>query len=152
MTDAAGAAAGAPPPAKLVKREDGSASPSAAAAATAAAGTATPAAPSSSASASASEEAGKKVLSAEGGAIIQSFLVRMAFLIGESSEKDGEMAALHGHALKLLEVALGLFPQLPVKLGLYLDRLLQVCVYVCVWLVGGVVGELALWGVRSARV
>jgi hypothetical protein len=50
----------------------------------------------------------------------------MAFLIGEGSEKDPELAALHGHTLALLDLALGLFANTPLKLGEYLVRLLQV--------------------------
>ena len=78
------------------------------------------------------------VLSDDLGAIILNFLVRMAFLIGEGSEKDPELMALHGHTLGLLDLALELFPHVPVKLGLYLDRLLQVNhVVVVVVVVGG---------------
>lgn len=67
------------------------------------------------------------VLSPDLGSIILNFLVRMAFLIGEGSEKDPELAALHGHTLALLDLALGLFANTPLKLGEYLVRLLQVC-------------------------
>jgi len=66
------------------------------------------------------------VLSDDLGAIILNFLVRMAFLIGEGSEKDPELMALHGHTLSLVDLALELFPHQPVKLGQYLERLLQV--------------------------
>lgn len=45
---------------------------------------------------------------------------------GESSEKDPELAALHGHTLGLLDLALSLFATTPLKLGEYLIRLLQV--------------------------
>jgi hypothetical protein len=70
------------------------------------------------------------VLSPDLGSIILNFLVRMAFLIGEGSEKDPELAALHGHTLALLDLALGLFANTPLKLGEYLVRLLQVRVRV----------------------
>jgi hypothetical protein len=67
------------------------------------------------------------VLSNELGEMIMNFLVKMAFLIGEGSEKDPELAALHGHTLGLLDLALQLFNSRPLKLGTTLDRLLQVC-------------------------
>jgi hypothetical protein len=51
------------------------------------------------------------------------FLVRMAFLIGESSEKD--LQALHQHTMRILAKALSLFGSVPVKLS-YLPRLLEV--------------------------
>jgi hypothetical protein len=62
------------------------------------------------------------------GSIILNFLAKMAFLIGEGSEKDPELAALHGHTLGLLDLALQLFNKTPLKLGEYLIRLLHVSV------------------------
>ncbi|WIA37453.1 hypothetical protein OEZ86_014371 [Tetradesmus obliquus] len=65
------------------------------------------------------------VLTPEMENVLVNFLVRMAFLIGESQDKDADMQALHQHTLKLLSQALALFPHVSVKLSAFLERLLQ---------------------------
>eukprot|EP00878_Enallax_costatus_P037019 GHUV01041719.1.p1 GENE.GHUV01041719.1~~GHUV01041719.1.p1 ORF type:complete len:181 (-),score=52.61 GHUV01041719.1:38-580(-) len=100
-------------PAKLIKLEDGSAAPPTATPADSAAASAPPSR-SSTPGLEQKQRGGTAssdefVLTADMENILVNFLVRMAFLIGESQDKDPDMQALHQHTLKLLSQALTLF-------------------------------------------
>lgn len=116
-------------PAKLIKLEDGTAAPIAAAQVDSATASAPPSrsgTPGLEHRHRGGPSSDEFVLTADMENILVNFLVRMAFLIGESQDKDPDMQALHQHTLKLLSQALSLFPHIPVKLSAFLERLLQV--------------------------
>lgn len=127
--DATAAGSAAEQPAKLIKLEDGTAAPVAATPADSAAASAPPSrsgTPGLEQKLQGGPSSDEFVLTADMENILVNFLVRMAFLIGESQDKDPDMQALHQHTLKLLSQALTLFPHIPVKLSAFLERLLQV--------------------------
>lgn len=51
------------------------------------------------------------------------FLIRMAFLLGDG-HKEAEYGALHKHTLALFGQALGLWPNVPVKIN-FIQKLLE---------------------------
>jgi hypothetical protein len=55
--------------------------------------------------------------------LLVSFLIRMAFLLGEG-HKEADFASLHRHTLGLLSDALALWPSVPVKIT-FLNKLLD---------------------------